>query len=92
MRDEQRCPVTHHGFQVVEDLLFCLGVDARSGIVEDENPRVRQQGTRDRDPLLLSAREIDPLFAEHRLVAVGERIDLRGDLRDLGRFGDLPIL
>ena len=50
-------------------------IDGRGRIVEDEDRRIREDRTRDRDPLALSARQGEPPLAEHRLVPVRQRRD-----------------
>lgn len=52
-----------------------LDVDARGGIVEDEDARVHDEGAGDRQALALTAREREVAFADHRVVAVGQRGD-----------------
>ena len=51
------------------------GVERRRGLVEDEDPRVLEQDPRDRDALLLAARELVAALADHRVVALGQLDD-----------------
>ena len=62
-------------------------VDGAGRIVQHEHPRVGEQGPGQREPLALSAGQGQPAFADHRAVAVGQRLD---ELRRLGRLGGGP--
>ena len=72
------------------DLRLRRGVDGRRRVVEDEDARVDQERTGDRDALSLAARERDPALADDGLVAVRELLDelvcLRGARRRLDRL------
>ena len=57
------------------DLLLDRGVDRRGGVVEEQDPRVGQQGPGQGDPLALAAREEQPPLADDRVVAVGQLHD-----------------
>ncbi len=59
------------------DLLLGRGVDRRGRVVEDQDPRVGEDRARDRDPLALAARQRQPALADHRVVALGQRLDER---------------
>ena len=47
------------------------GVERGRRLVEDQDPRVLEQHPRDRDPLLLAARQLVAALADDRVVAVG---------------------
>ena len=49
-----------------------LGVEARGGLVEDQDPRVGEDRPRDRDALALAPREPHAALADDRVVAVRE--------------------
>ena len=53
--DEQRRPATHDRAQGRVDGLFHLGVDSTRGVVEQQDPRIAEQGPGEGDPLALSA-------------------------------------
>ena len=78
--------------QVVErllDLALGLGVDRRGRLVEDQDPRVDQQGPGDRDPLPLAAGERLAALADERVVAVGQPEDELVGPGGAGRGDDL---
>ena len=78
--------------QVVErflDLALGLGVDRAGGLVEDQDPRVDQQGAGDRNPLPLAARKRLAPLADQRVVAVGQTQDELVGARGAGRGDDL---
>ena len=47
-------------------------VDRGGGVVEDQDPRVGEQGPGDRDSLALAAREGQAALADARVIAVGQ--------------------
>ena len=51
------------------------GVDRGGGVVEHQHPRVGEQRPGQGDPLPLPARQRQPAFADHGVVAVGQRGD-----------------
>ena len=60
VRDDQLRPaLTRHG-EVAHDLGLGRAVERRCGFIEDEDPRVLEIGPRDRQPLPLAARELQP--------------------------------
>ena len=80
--------------QLVERLLhgaLGLGVEGARRLVEDQDRRVSQDRARDRDPLLLAARESVAPLADHRLVALGETLDQVVDLGGPRRVLDLGV-
>ena len=78
---------------VVERLLdrrLGAAVERAGRLVEDQDRRVLEQGAGDGDALLLAARKLEPALADHRVIALRQRLDeivdrraLRGGL-DLG--------
>src|SRR5689334_795974 len=53
------------------NLLFRFGIQRRSRFVEQENWRILQQGSRDRDALLLTAGQQTSLVSDHGMITVG---------------------
>ena len=66
------------------------GVEGRRRLVEDQDPRILQQDPRDRDPLLLAARQLVAALADDRVVAVGQLRDPVVDRRRAGRRARAP--
>src|SRR5687767_14793018 len=60
VRDDEDAAVALEGdvLQELHDLPAGLAVEARSGLVADDEARLRDQGARDRHALLLTAREL----------------------------------
>ncbi len=56
-----------HGFLNFD---FRAGIDVGSGLVENEHPRVRQHGPRNRDQLFLSLGDIYAVVGEQGVVSV----------------------
>ncbi len=56
MRDDERCAAVHEPPQRIVDEVLRLGIQSRSGLVENENWRVLQKRARNRYPLALAAR------------------------------------
>ena len=77
--------------QGAADLELRLHVDARGGVVEDEDARVHDQRPRDGDALALAAAEREAAFADDRVVALGEGLDELIGLRGLGRLAHLLV-
>ena len=68
-----------------------LRVERGRRLVEHEDRRVAQHGPRDRDPLLLAAREAVAALADDRVVALRQRRDQVVDLRGAGSLLDLLV-
>ena len=75
VRDHERRPALHHLAQPALYRRLGARVDGGRGVVEDQDPRVRDQRSRDRDALALAARERHPALADDRVVAVGQPRD-----------------
>jgi hypothetical protein len=62
--------------------LLALRVEIARGLVENQDLRRGEDRARDREPLLLTARELDAALADERLVALGwsRRLPLRRGL------------
>ena len=61
--DDKRRASVHDPFQRNLDQMLRLAVHAGCGIIEDQNPRVGQQGAGNCQALLLSAGKRPPAFA-----------------------------
>ncbi len=72
-----------------ENPLFGEGIDARKGVVQNQNPRVAQDGAGDGGALLLPARKGDAALADHGLVAFGKTCDIARQPGDFGGAADL---
>src|SRR4051812_28940061 len=64
------------------DERLAFAVKARSGFVEDEKARIREDRPRNRDPLPLAAREAHAAFADDRVITLFERFDELIAMRD----------
>ena len=58
-----------------QDALFRFRVEHRCRLVEDENPGSQEQSTGYRQPLTLSARELDSPLTDDRVVAIRQLTD-----------------
>jgi len=68
-----------------------LVVEGAGGLVEHQDPRIPQQGSRDRDALLLTTGEPVTTRTDDGVVAVGQRDDQLVHLRGPGRGLDLGV-
>src|SRR5579875_1220303 len=75
VRDRDRRPPLREPVERLLDEPLGLGVERGGRLVEDEDRRVAEDRPRDRDPLLLAAREAVAALADDRVVALGERGD-----------------
>ena len=75
VRDDERRAVPRRRAQADPDLRLGGRVDRGRRVVEDEDPRVDRERSRDRDALALAARERDPALADHRVVALRQLLD-----------------
>jgi hypothetical protein len=58
----------------IEYLLAHVHVESTERVVHDHNVATRIHRTSDGDSLSLPPREVDPTLANHRLIAVGEKV------------------
>ena len=91
MRDHDRRPARHQRPERVLNERLALGVERARGLVEDQDRRVLQDRARDRDALALSAGELDAALADERVVAVRQRLDELGRVRELGGASHLRV-
>ena len=80
--DDQGRGVAHQEPQGLLDQVLGLGVESGRGLVEHEDRRPLGHGLGDRHPLALAARQLEPAFADDRVVPVGQLAD---ELLDVGR-------
>src|SRR4051794_27069405 len=73
--DDERRPALAERLEAVLDHRLALAVEARGRLVEDEDARVREDRSRDGNPLALPARKLDAALADDRLVALLEAFD-----------------
>src|SRR3954468_16992443 len=85
---ERGAPLPQRAEAVLDERL-ALAVQARRRLVEHQDPRVRQDGPCDRDPLPLPARELDAPFPDHRVVLLLEGLDELVGVRDVADAADL---
>ena len=77
--DEKYGPPDEHRRQIAQDLLLGARVHRRQAVVQDQDPRLPKQRSRQRHPLLLAARKRDPPLPDQRLQPLREA--LRGPPR-----------
>ena len=73
--DDEGRPPGHHLAEPGLDRRLGGRVDRGGGVVEDQDPRVGEQGAGDRDALALAAGEGQAALADPGLVAVGQLAD-----------------
>src|SRR3954469_10882618 len=88
MRDDEGRAALHQPLDRLHDQRLGLDVERRGRLVKDQDRRVAQQGTGNRDPLFLPLGQGDAAFAEQRLVSVGHTRDRVVDSRQTGRALD----
>src|SRR5215469_7950970 len=91
VRDEYGRAALHDFTEVVQDAVFRVGVDTGESVVQDQNPRIAYQGTSDCRPLLLAARQRKTPFANDRVVALGEALDIARDAGGLRNAPDISM-
>src|SRR6185437_2964916 len=80
MRDENRRPSLHHLAEVVQYLVFGLGVDTGERVIEHQNPQIADEGASDRGALLLASGESYAALADNGFVLFGKALDISGDV------------
>ena len=91
VRNEDGGAILHDLAQVVQDLVFGLGVDAGECVVEHQDSRVPDQRASDGRALLLTAGKSNAAFADHGPVFLRKAFDLGGDAGGLCRMADLLV-
>ena len=87
--DDQARPPDEQAIERRLDQRLVGGVERARRLVEDEDLRVLEQRARDREPLLLAARQAIAALADDGLVSVGQAGDEVVDLRRPRRLRDL---
>ena len=80
------CATLHQSFQSLLHKSFALCVKGRSGLVQNQDWRILQDGTGYADALTLSARQSSATVANHRIVTIGR---LHDKLMRIGYLGSL---
>ncbi len=91
MRDHEGGAAGHDLAERGLDPVLGGGVDARGGVVEDQDARLGDQGARDRDALALAAAEREPALADHRVESLRQLLEQLGKTGALGGVHDLLI-
>ena len=81
VRNEDGGAPPHDFTEVVEDLVFGVGVDAGECVVENQNPRIANQGAGNGSALFLAAGEGDAQLTNPFVVAIGQADDEVVDAR-----------
>jgi hypothetical protein len=89
VRNQNRGAALHDAAKTGQDALLGLRVDAREGIVEDEDAGVADDGAGNGGALLLSAGEGDAALPDYRVVFVGEAFYIGIEVGDFGGLADL---
>src|SRR5438045_2858778 len=102
MRDDESRAAGTQRPEAVLDHRLTLAVEARGGLVENQDAWIGEDRARDRHPLALSAGEPHAALADDRIVLLFERFDEfvavrdaadRFDLFSIGvRFGERDVL
>ena len=91
VRDRDRGAVGRHGVERGEDVLLGAGVERAGRLVEQQDRRVLDEGPRDRDALLLAARELEPALAHLGGEALRQALDQRHQGRGARCVGDVGL-
>src|SRR6185437_6241796 len=86
--DEDGGAALHDLAQVVQDLVFRLGVHAGEGIVQDEDAGVADDGPGDGGALLLATGQSNATLSHRGGVLLGKILDIGGDAGTLRRQAD----
>ena len=87
--DGQHRLAVHGAGQGVLHLCLDLAVQGAGRLVQDQNGRILQEGAGQCDPLALAARQLDPAFAQMRVIARAPRMILQrqDEIMRLGGLG-----
>src|SRR5215472_5050517 len=91
MRDKDGGSPLHDVAEVVENLVFGLGIHAREGVIENQDTRVTDQRARDCRALLLPAGERNTALADHGFVAFREASNIGGNVSGCRRLTNLRV-
>ena len=92
VRDDERRRAVFDLPQRLLHVRFELRVERARRLVENQNLRPPQKRARDREPLPLSARQLDAAVADGRVVRAGQAVDELISRRPLGRRPDGVIV
>src|SRR5436309_8801358 len=89
MRDHERGAALHQALHGTDDGVFRPRIDGTRGLVENEDGRVLEKGTGERDALALAARQAHAAFTDLCLVSVRQASDELMSVRERRRVDDL---
>src|SRR5258705_7794359 len=89
VRNHKRSPPTHQVTQPFLNQRLRLRIQARSSLVQDQNPRIGKNRPRNRNALLLPARQFNAALPHHSVVLLLERFREFIHPRDAARRHDL---
>src|SRR5690606_21703184 len=89
--DDQRRAALRELVERLLDRALGLGVEGRGRLVEDQDRRVLQEDARDRQPLLLTARELHAALADQRVEALRQALDQLLELSPARGLEDLLV-
>ena len=89
MGDQQNAATGNRCEHVADELARGVRIEMGRRLIEDEHRRVREQRTRDDDPLPLSPGQLATALADPRVDAVGEPLDPVPDPRAAQRLREL---
>jgi hypothetical protein len=89
--DRDRRAPFHQAFEGCLDEPLRDGVEGRGRFIEDQDPRILEQYARDRDPLLLAARQLVAALADERVIPLGQFGDALVDGRGARRHLELRV-
>src|SRR4029077_14479422 len=91
VRNEDGGPIAHDFTQMIENLVFGVSVHTGKRVIEDQDTRVADNGTRNRRTLLLSARESYAALAHQSLILLRETLNISRNAGGLRRRAHLLI-
>ena len=91
MRNHEGRTAHHQFVQGSLHHLFAFRIQGRCRLVQNQNARIFQDGTGDGHALALTARKIQPSFADLRVVALRQITNERIRIRRLGGLDDLLV-
>ena len=86
--NDKDCAVVHGAIEGFLHQRFGFRIQGGGGFVEDQDARVKVEGTGDRDALPLSARQVHPAFTDPGVIALRELGDEIMGVGELGGGGD----
>src|SRR5580693_2015774 len=74
--NENRGTALHNLAQMIENLVFRMGVDAGERVVQNQNARITNDGSRNCGALLLSTGQRNAALTHQRPILLGKTLDL----------------